>query len=500
MTEYSVSMTNICKSFGGISVLKNVDFRLKRGEIHALVGGNGAGKSTLMKIMTGVYSCDEGEIRINGEIKTINNTEDSKNCGIRMIFQELSLIPTMTVEENIFLNHEIKRGKKDIRLNKKEMSRKVQDLLKDLEIHVDIHKKIQDLDVGVCQLVEIAKALSVDAEILIMDEPTASLTDEETKLLFNIMKRLQDKGVSIVYISHRMKEILEISDSVSILRNGRIVKTEQTSELDLETIIRHMMGENAVNQFIYTERKVPVSNETMLSVENLTWKGNDNKISFEVKKGEVLGLVGLMGSGRTETLETLFGLRKQYGARIVLDGEELEVKDPSYMISKGITLIPEDRRRLGIILMHSLMENIVLPNLKTLTDGIKLNRKKCREIAEECIKQFHIVTGGTDILIKNLSGGNQQKAVIAKWFKTNPKVILMDEPTAGVDIGAKGEIVGIIRKFSEQNGSVIFVSSELSEVMAICDRVLIYKKGKIIDEMRHEDIESEEVLQNAIQK
>lgn len=500
MTEYSVLMTNICKSFGGISVLKNVDFGLKKGEIHALVGGNGAGKSTLMKIMTGVYSCDSGEIRINGEVKTIHNTEDSKNCGIRMIFQELSLIPTMTVEENIFLNHEIKKGKKDFRLNKAEMKRRVEELLKDLEIDVDIHKKIQDLDVGVCQLVEIAKALSVDAEILIMDEPTASLTDEETKLLFKIMKRLQDKGVSIVYISHRMKEILEISDSVSILRNGQIVKTEQTSRLDLETIIRYMMGENAVNEFVYMQRKVPVSSETMLSVENLTWKGNENKISFELKKGEVLGLVGLMGSGRTETLETLFGLRKQYRAKIVLDGEELQVKNPSYAISKGITLIPEDRRRLGIILMHSLMENIALPNLKVLTRGIKLNRKKCRETAEGCIKQFNIVADGTGIPVKNLSGGNQQKVVIAKWFETNPKIILMDEPTAGVDIGAKGEIVKIIRKFSEQNGSVIFVSSELSEVMAVCDRVLIYKKGKIIDEMRHEDIESEEVLQNAIQR
>lgn len=500
MTEYAVSMTNICKGFGGVSVLKNVNFELKKGEIHALVGGNGAGKSTLMKIMTGVYSCDSGEIKINGEVKTINNAEDSKNYGIRMIFQELSLIPTMTVEENIFLNHEIKRGKKDVRLNKTEMRKKAQDLLKDLEIDVDIHKKIQDLDVGICQLVEIAKALSVDAEILIMDEPTASLTDEETKLLFKIMKRLQDKGVSIIYISHRMKEILEISDSVSILRNGQIVKTEHTSKLDLETIIRYMMGENAVNQFVYTERKVPISNETMLSVENLTWKGNENKISFEVKKGEVLGLVGLMGSGRTETLETLFGLRKQYGAKIVLDGEELQIKDPSYAISKGITLIPEDRRRLGIILMHSLLENIALPNLKSLTRGIKLNRKKCREIAEKCIGQFNIVADGTAVPVKNLSGGNQQKVVIAKWFETNPKIILMDEPTAGVDIGAKGEIVKIIRNFSEQNGSVIFVSSELSEVMAICDRVLIYKKGKIIDEMRHEDIESEEVLQNAIQK
>ena len=309
MEDNAISMTNICKGFGGVSVLKNVDFHLKKGEIHALVGGNGAGKSTLMKIMTGVYSCDSGEIRINGEVKKIRSTKDSEECGIRMIFQELSLIPTLTVEENIFLNHE-KKGK--VFLSKKQMKKAAEELLEELEIKVDVNARIKDLEVGICQLVEIAKALSVDASVLVMDEPTASLTDEETRLLFKIMKRLQQKGVSIVYISHRMKEILDISDTISVLRNGEIVTTQPTSDMTLDSIIRYMMGESAVNQFEYKERTVPVSKETMLKVENLTWKGNPNTISFHVKKGEVLGIVGLMGSGRTETLETLFGLRKQY--------------------------------------------------------------------------------------------------------------------------------------------------------------------------------------------
>ena len=261
MGDYAVEMINICKGFGGVSVLKNVNFQLKKGEIHALVGGNGAGKSTLMKIMTGVYSCDSGEIRIDGQPVKINSTEDSKECGIGMIFQELSLIPTLTVEENIYLNHELKE--KGF-LNKKEMRKNAEALLKDLEIDVDVTKKIQKLEVGVCQLVEIAKALSVERKVLIMDEPTASLTDEETKLLFKIMRRLQSRGVSIVYISHRMKEILEISDTISVLRNGEIVKTASTKEMTLDSIITHMMGENAVNSFVYKQRKVPVSNETML--------------------------------------------------------------------------------------------------------------------------------------------------------------------------------------------------------------------------------------------
>lgn len=496
MSDYAVQMNNICKGFGGISVLKNVNFCLKKGEIHALVGGNGAGKSTLMKIMTGVYRCDSGEIYIDGKEEKIHDTEDSKKCGIGMIFQELSLIPTLTVEENIYLNHELK-GK--ALLNKREMRKKAEELLEDLEIDVDVTRKIQDLEVGVCQLVEIAKALSVERKILIMDEPTASLTDEETQLLFRIMHRLQERGVSIVYISHRMKEVLEISDRISILRNGEIVKTAPAKEMTLDTIITHMMGESAVNSFLYQKRKVPVSTETMLKVEGLTWKGNPNKISFEVKKGEVVGLIGLLGSGRTETLETLFGLRKQYGANIVLDGEPLELKNPSYAIEKGITLIPEDRRRLGIILMHSVKENLNLPNLKTMRKGILLNNKKCKKEAEACVERYGVVTDGVDLPIQKLSGGNQQKIVIAKWFEMNPKLILMDEPTAGVDIGAKGEIVKMIRNFAEENKSVIFVSSELAEVMAVCDRVLVYRKGKITGEILREEMLNEEVLQNAIQ-
>lgn len=497
MENYAVEMTDIRKSFGGVPVLKGVDFKLKKGEIHALVGGNGAGKSTLMKIMTGVYSCDSGEIKVNGQLTKIENTEDSKNAGIGMIFQELSLIPTLTVEENIFLNHE-KKGK--YFLNKKEMRKSAEALLADLEIDVDVTKKIQKLEVGICQLVEIAKALSVERQILIMDEPTASLTDEETKLLFKIMRRLQSRGVSIVYISHRMKEILEISDTISVLRNGEIVNTSPTGEMNIDKIISYMMGQNAVNDFVYKERKVPVSDEIMLKVENLTWAGNPNKISFEVKKGEVLGLVGLMGSGRTETLETLYGLRKQHGAKIILDGEELRLKDPAYAIEKGITLIPEDRRRLGVILMHSVKQNLNLPSLKSLQKGVLLDNKKCVEMAKECVAEYDVKTDGIDIPVLKLSGGNQQKVVIAKMFKTEPKLILMDEPTAGVDIGAKGEIVKMIRKFAEAKKSVIFVSSELSEIMAVCDRVLVYSKGRIVGELTHEEIENEEVLQNAIQQ
>ncbi len=496
-TDYAISMTGICKSFGGVQVLDNIDFNLEKGEIHALVGGNGAGKSTLMKIMTGVYSCDEGSVYVNGKETKIATPNDAKKNGIRMIFQELSLIPTLTVAENIFLNHELV---KNMHTDKKEMIRCAQNLLNDLEIEVDVNARIQDLDVGICQLVEIAKALSVDASVLIMDEPTASLTEEETELLFKIMRSLKKKGVSIVYISHRLKEILNIADVISVLKDGHIVITDKKEVFDMQSVVRYMIGEKAVNQFIYKERNVAVSDEMLLDVQNLSWEGNKNQISLQVRKGEVVGLIGLLGSGRTETMEVLFGLRRQGNATIYVEGKKVDIKCPSDAIKAGITLIPEDRRRQGAVLQHSLLENIILPNLKTVSVKGRMQHKKSRALSQHCVEEFNVKTDGIDIPVSSLSGGNQQKIVIAKWFKTNPKILLMDEPTAGVDIGAKGEIVRLVREFAESQGGVIFVSSELSEVMAICDRILVLKDGQIIDEIQRKDITEEEVLQNAIQQ
>ncbi|MDC7289962.1 sugar ABC transporter ATP-binding protein [Blautia schinkii] len=495
--QYAISMSGICKSFGGVPVLDHIDFNLEKGEIHALVGGNGAGKSTLMKIMTGVYNCDDGKIFVDGKETKILTPNDAKKNGIRMIFQELSLIPTLTVAENIFLNHELV---KNMHTDKKEMALRAERLLKDLEIDVDVSAKIQDLEVGVCQLVEIAKALSVDASVLIMDEPTASLTEEETELLFKIMGRLKSKGVSIVYISHRLKEILHIADMISVLKDGHIVITDKKEVFDMQSIVRYMIGEKAVNQFVYKERSIAVSKEVLLEVENLTWEGNENSLSFHVNKGEVLGLIGLLGSGRTETMEVLFGLRRQRQAKITLDGMRLKINSPSDAVKYGITLIPEDRRRQGAVLWHSLLSNITLPNLQANSRNGRMQHKKSRVFSEICVDEFNIKTEGIDVPVSSLSGGNQQKVVIAKWFKTNPRILLMDEPTAGVDIGAKGEIVKLVREFAQKQGGVIFVSSELSEVMAICDRILVLKNGKIINEIKREDITEEEVLQNAIQQ
>jgi ribose transport system ATP-binding protein len=494
--EYAISLEHIYKSFGGVTVLDDVNFHLERGIVHALVGSNGAGKSTLMKILTGVYSCDSGTIRVNGQTVKIKDVTDAQKNGIKMIFQELSLSPTLTVMENIFLSNEIKKG---IVLDKKAMTKKTQELLDELDIVANADDKIQDLDVGVCQLIEIVKALSVNSRILIMDEPTASLSDKETKVLFKIINSLKEKGVSIVYISHRMKEIFEVADKITVLKDGKIVADMSKEEYTMNSLIDCMIGANVEKKMEYKKRSIPLGDEVMLSVENLTVPEKVHGVSFVVKKGEVVGLAGLMGSGRTETLETLFGIQKHGKAKITLDGEKIRIKNVHNAIEKGIVLIPEDRRRQGLVLMHTVKDNLCLPNLKRVQKGLVIKKEKVKKLTDESIKSLDIKTDGVDVGMLSLSGGNQQKVVIAKWLQTQPKLLLMDEPTAGVDIAAKGEIIDIIRKFVAEQKSVIIVSSELSELMAVCDRIIIYSDGHITKEYQREQIENEEMLEYAIQ-
>ena len=496
--ECLLSLEGIHKSFGGVKVLNNVDFRLQKGTIHALVGGNGAGKSTLMKIMTGVYTLDEGTITVNGQVKKVSSPNDMLENGVRMIFQELSLISTLTITENIFLNQELKKG---IHLDKREMTQRAKALLDDLEIYVDVNSKIEDLSVGICQLVEIAKALSFNPSVLVMDEPTASLTDREIDVLFQIAKRLKDRGTAIVYISHRMKEIFQIADEITVLRDGHKVAHAPISEIDMPTLVNHIIGSSDNRKSMeWKDREAPVSDEVMLEVENLSLEGRLHNASFKLRKGEVLGLAGLMGSGRTEVMESLVGLNKTPEATIKLEGNKVEFKNVQQAVDSGIVLIPEDRRRQGLVLMHSFKDNLLLPNLKKVKRGIAIDKSKSREASNEAIGKFDIKVNDIFAEINRLSGGNQQKVVIAKWLKTNPKILLMDEPTAGVDIGAKGEIIDIIRNFTAEGKSVIFASSELAELISISDRVLVLSNGRITGELSREEITSEEMLQLAIQK
>ena len=499
MSQYVLELKGIKKSFGAVSVLKGVDFSLTKGEVHALVGANGAGKSTLMKIMTGVYTRDDGEIYIDDRQVMIHSTHDAKDNGIAMIFQELSLVQTMTVAENIFLGEEVTRhGIRDTAY----MNKKAKEVLDELGIAADPDVPVNKLSVGMSQMIEIAKAVSKQARILVLDEPTAALSDSETAELFKMIGDLKEKGVSMVYISHRMNEIMQIADSITILRDGVIVHNDAVCNLTLDDIIAHMIGGAGVNKkFDWIERKYDKKGADILTVQHLNINSKLQDISFSLKKGEILGFAGLMGSGRTEILETLFGVRKKESGTVLLNGKVIEVKSTRDAVKAGFALIPEDRRKQGLVLIHSVKENAILPIVTKLRKKkILVDEKAADEMVAKNIEQLNIITDGIQKRINLLSGGNQQKVVIAKWLNMNPQIMMLDEPTAGVDIGAKTEIIELIRNFADEGKGVIFVSSELTELMAVCDRIIILYDGRITGEIERKEIKAEEELQYAIQK
>ena len=499
MGEIILKMSGINKSFGGVRVLDNVGFELQKGEIHALVGGNGAGKSTLMKIMTGVYTRDSGSIEIDGKQADIHTIADAKHYGVSMIFQELSLIQPMTVAENIFLNNEMKKG---IFRDARAMNQRAKEVLTRLGIQVEPTEVVSNLSVGMSQMVEIAKAISKDARILVFDEPTASLSDSETVQLFAMMRQLKENGVSMVYISHRMNEILSITDRVTILKDGQVVTTQNTADLTLPKIVSYMMGgDEGTHKFEWVEREYDSNAPDILTVEHLKVNDKISDISFSLKPREIVGFAGLMGSGRTEILETLFGLRRKQGGTIKLEGKEIECRNATDAVRKGFALIPEDRRKQGLVLLHSVKANAVLPMASRLVKGkFVCDDKRADKLVEDNVKSLSIKTDGINKEVSLLSGGNQQKVVIAKWLNAHPKVMMFDEPTAGVDIGAKGEVINIIRNYADQGNAVLFVSSELTELMAVCDKIITIFDGKITGELSRKEIKTEEELQNAIQR
>ena len=495
--ECVVSMENICKSFGGTPVLKNVNFQLKKGEVHALVGGNGAGKSTLMKIMNGVYKKDSGIVRVRGREVEYQHIRDAWKYGIRMIFQELSLCPTLSVMENIFLTNEIKKCGL---LNKNAMKKKTAEILEELHIEAKPDDIIGDLPVGTCQLIEIAKALFSDAAVLILDEPTASLTDRETKVLFQRVNELKQKGISFIYISHRMKEIFQIADRISVLRDGELISTLDIKDTSMNEVITQITS-GAGGDLVYHPHEKPIDgNPELFRVEHLVIGDLVKDVSFSIRKGEVLGIAGLMGSGRTETAEAIFGIRKYHSAKFFMEGKEIQIHSIRDAVKNKIALIPEDRRREGLVLSHTLEQNLCLTNLEKIKRRILSSNRKAKKFAEKCVRDFRVKTAGVNIPMVNLSGGNQQKIVIAKWLKTNPKLLIMDEPTAGVDIGAKGEVIEIVRKYAAQGNGVLFISSEMPELLAVCDRIIVYCEGVLTKEYLRESITSEEILEYAIQQ
>jgi ribose transport system ATP-binding protein len=492
----AVEMQGIEKSFGSNPVLKNVDFSIKVGEVHALAGENGAGKSTLMKILQGVYTKDSGTITVAGKEVEITDTFAARKAGIGMVFQEFSLIPTLTVAQNIFLTNEPTKFGLISDSKAKELT---QALFDEMQVSIDASSIVEYMPTALWQLTEIAKALAQDAKVLIMDEPTASLAKHEAEALFSLIERLKAKGIAIIYISHRMDEVYRIADRITVLRDGVRVLTESLKAVTPVQIVEAIVGRTSAAHLVHLDRSSKISKDVVLEVENLSSGTKLADVSFSVQKGEILGLAGLMGSGRTELLNTIFGVAKANTGTIKINGKLVKISSPREAIKNRIALIPEDRRSQGLVLDHPVTENLTLPVLDSLKSSGLLSTKKILKKSLEIIQQFAIKAAQPSIRVGSLSGGNQQKVVIGKWLATDPTILMMDEPTAGVDIGTKSEILDLVRAIADSGKSVILSSSELPELLAVSDRVLVLRDGKVLKTLNRNEIASEEFLQLAIQ-
>ncbi|WP_091774020.1 sugar ABC transporter ATP-binding protein [Piscibacillus halophilus] len=484
-----IEMKGISKSFVGNKVLHEVDFEVKSGEVHALLGENGAGKSTLMKILTGIYARDEGEVLVKGEPVHFQNTKESEEKGIAVIHQELNIIPYLTVMENMFLGREIKYGKTGF-INKKKMIEKSKEYLGQLGVEIDPLTPAKELSVGQQQMVEIAKALSLNAELIVMDEPTAALTDREIERLFEVIDRLRSKGVGVVYISHRMEEIFKICDRISVLRDGEYIGTRDVEGADYDEIIRMLVGRQLGT--LFPERETVVGSIRM-KVDKLS-SDIFQDVSFELKEGEILGVAGLMGAGRSEIMEALFGYREVQSGKVYINGKETKINNPLDAIKAGIGFVTEDRKEEGLVLSMSVRENFTLTNLKDRSNYSVISNQKERDFVNGMIERFNVKTSGMEQEVKSLSGGNQQKIVIGKWLGINPKILILDEPTRGVDIGAKKEIYQIMNELTQQGVSIIMISSELPEVLGMSDRILVIHEGQISAELNRDEADQEKIM------
>jgi ribose transport system ATP-binding protein len=496
-TDVAIEMRGIRKSFSGVSVLAGVDFELRKGEVHALVGGNGAGKSTLMKILQGVYPLDEGEIRVDGRPVRLTSIHDAKAAGIGMVFQEFSLVPTLTVAQNIFLGRE-PRGVGGL-LDDRQAIGKARKILSDMDVVLDPRAELASLGTAYWQLTEIAKALAQEAKVLIMDEPTAALARNETDALFALVRRLKARGISIVYISHRMEEVSTIADRITVLRDGNRVITAPLAELTPERIIEGIVGRKLEDVMHWHERGVDRSTTPLLEARHLSAGPRVRDVSFQLHPGEILGLAGLMGSGRTELTRCLFGIDKLESGELLVRGRAVRIRSPRSAIATKLALIPEDRRAQGLVLDHSVRDNLLLPLLSGMRHGPLLDDREGARIADSLIAKLRIKITSASRPVRLLSGGNQQKVVIAKWLGTSPDVLIMDEPTAGVDIGTKSEIIEMIRRLADEGKGVLFISSEMPELLAISDRVLVLRHGSVDREFNRAEIPNEKSLQLAVQ-
>ncbi|EYR65290.1 sugar ABC transporter ATP-binding protein [Actinotalea ferrariae CF5-4] len=491
----AVRMDGITKAFHGVTVLEDVHLDIRPGEVHALAGGNGAGKSTLMKILQGVYQRDAGVVEVFGRPLDATTIEGARAAGIGMVFQEFSLISTLTVAQNIFLDVEPTRAGL---IDDKAMRSRAAELLARIDVAIDPAAEVGDLPTAQWQLTEIAKALGQDARVLIMDEPTASLAKHEVEALFELVGRLKEQGIAIIYISHRMDEVYRIADRITILRNGKNLITAGLDEITPQEIVAGIAGRELSDAESPAPARGGATGPVILDVADLHAAGVEGA-TFQVRAGEVVGIAGLMGSGRTELARALFGISRITRGTVMKDGSRVRLDSPADAINAGIALIPEDRRLQGLVLDHSVRENLTLPLLDGLRRRGLVAKDMVRDRSDRLIEQFSIAVARPDAPARLLSGGNQQKIVIAKWLGTEPEVLVMDEPTAGVDVGTKTEIVRIVRELAQTGKGIIVISSEYPELIAMCDRFLIMRNGRVVETIGAERVASEVELELAVQ-
>lgn len=491
----TLSLKNISKSFPGVRALDNVSLDITRGKIHALCGENGAGKSTLMKILSGVYAKDAGDIEIDGQPVAISSPVDSQRLGIAVIYQESANIPGLNVTQNVNLGNELV-GRLRVFLDRRRMQEKTAALLSRFDLDIDLDTKIEELSVGKQQMVEIAKAFGANAWVVVMDEPTSAISESDKDTLFKMIKELKEQGVAVVYISHRMSEIFEIADEVTILRDGKHVATGPISDFDENMIVKHMVGRELSN--VFARKAVGSTGEIVLEVKDLHRKGVFDPITFSVRGGEVLGFSGLVGAGRTEIMRCIFGLDRPDGGEIYLNGEPLAIRCPADAIKAGIGLVPEDRRREGILPHMTVRENISLSGLGLISSYGLIDERKDKAVAEQYVRALNVKTPSVEQMVMNLSGGNQQKVCLARWLTIAPKVVVLDEPTRGIDVGAKAEIHQLIGKLTEDGVAIIMISSEMPEIIGASDRIIVLHEGHVTREFtRADDVTPEALMRSA---
>ncbi|WP_148411809.1 sugar ABC transporter ATP-binding protein [Murimonas intestini] len=493
MGDVILTMKGIDKSFPGVHALKEVNLELRKGEVHALMGENGAGKSTLMKVLTGIYAKDKGTITFEGKEVEFKTPKEAQTAGIVIVHQELNMMNHLTVAQNIFIGRESMNGKM---INDRKMNEEAAKLFKLLNIDIDPKETMGRLTVGRQQMCEIAKAISTDAKVIVFDEPTAALTDAEITELFKIIEDLRKKNIGIIYISHRMDEIKRITDRVTVMRDGEYVGTVVTKDTTKDDIINMMVG-RVIYEDPKTESNVPKNAPVVLKVEHLNAGKMVRDVSFELHKGEILGFSGLMGAGRTETARALFGADKKDSGEIYVNGKKVNIKSPQDAVHAGIGYLSEDRKRYGVVVDKTVAENTTMASLENFTNGIFVNNKKEKEITKKYVDALKTKTPSIEQKVKNLSGGNQQKVVIAKWLTRNCDILIFDEPTRGIDVGAKSEIYSLMNDLVKQGKSIIMISSELTEILRMSDRIVVMCEGRKTGEIGIAEATQESIMHAA---